>query len=190
MIPILICLAACGRAVPPERTAMSATVFYDFRIGGENRGWFEIADDGREIAMNAVFTMGGETYANPFRVRHAAGRATAYRVGDGDWVEVVEPRRRQPTSAYPLLVAAVRDRLTYVAITEGSGAELGETLLERSGDTVIETRGGKTVRSFTLDSAGRIVRIAWGGGAVSEMKADRASAVAGSPHADGATTGR
>lgn len=161
---------------------MHPTRFYDFRFGEQPAGCFEITDDGNEIRMNAVFVMEGERYENPFALRYAGDRVTAYQTGDGPWTAV--PPDCHPTSAYPLLVPRVRDRLVYRAIREGDGSDLGETLLVRDGDTVTETRGGTVVRVFGLDGQGGIIAIDWGGGATSTLRVDRRAAVAGSPLAE------
>ncbi len=170
-------LAACHRPRPEPVT--SPTRFYDFRFGEQPAGYFEITDDGDEIRMNAVFAIDGEVCENPFTLRYAGDRVTAYQIGDGPW-QVVPPDR-YPTSAYPLLVPRVRERMVHQAIREGDGSDLGETVLVRDGDIVTETRGGQVVRVFRLDAQGAIVAIDWGGGATSTLRADRAAAVAGSP---------
>ena len=161
---------------------MHSARFYDFRFGEQPAGCFEITDDGNEIRMNAVFVMKGERYENPFALRYIGDRVTSYRTGDGPWMTV--PPDCHPTSAYPLLVPRVRDRLVYTAIREGDGSNLGETVLDRDGDTVTETRDGRVVRVFRLDGQGAIVAIDWGGGATSTLRADRRAAVAGSPLAE------
>ncbi len=160
---------------------MTMTRHYDFRFGEQKAGYFTVSDDGQELTMNATFVMGGETYENPFAVRHAGGRVTAYRCGDGPWTELPPGSDRYPTSAYPLLVPLVEDRRSYIAINEGSGEEMPGTELVRDGGIVTESRGGKTVRVFHLDAARGIWKIEWGGGAVSELRASKAEAVAGSP---------
>jgi len=188
MRPCIICflfflvavLSACRQ--PRQEPVMSPTRYYDFRFGDQPAGSFEITDDGREIRMNAIFEMQGERYENPFALRYTGERVTAYQTADGPWTVV--PADHHPTSAYPLLVPRVRDRLVYRAIREGDGSDLGETLLVREGDTVTETRGGQVVRVFRLDAQGAIIAIDWGGGATSTLRADRRTALAGSPLAE------
>ncbi|MBA3685862.1 MAG: hypothetical protein H0W72_11570 [Planctomycetes bacterium] len=181
-IIVVMALALVGcRAHLPTEPPMTATRSYDFRFGTENAGYFEISDTGREITMNAVFAMDGQTYENPFAVRHDGQRVTAYRCGDGEWQALPPGSDKYPTSAYPLLVPRVRDRLTYVAINEGSGEEHPDTELVRTGGIVTESRGGKVSRVFHVDAERGIWKIEWGGGAVSELRAGKAEALAGSP---------
>ena len=180
VLMLIAATAACHRPTPEP--PMTATRFYDFRFDAQPAGYFEISDDGSEIRMNAVFVMEGERCENPFALRYRGDRVLAYQIGDDAWQEV--PPDAYPTSAYPLLVPRVRDRLVHRAIREGDGGDLGETLLVRTGDTVTETRAGQVIRVFTLDAQGTIVAIDWGGGATSTLRADRAAAMAGSPVAE------
>lgn len=157
---------------------MTTTRWYDFRFNGNPAGWFEIHESRGEIAMNAVFSMDGKVWENPFGVRHTDRSVLAYRCTPDTWIPFAHGPDRYPTSAYPLLVPQVRERLKYFAVNEGSGKEEGETELTRDGDMVIERRGGREIRRFRLDAHCAIIWINWGGGATSTLKANEAEAKA------------
>lgn len=140
---------------------------YDFRIGDRDAGTFVLVDDGAELRQLVSFQADdGSRYENRYAVRYHEGRATAYRVGDGEWVDCASfPPDHFPTSAYPLLVRGGTAR--YVAIDEDTGA-LRPRELERLADRVIERQDGTPIRTFHLRD-GVIVRIDWGG-AVSNLR--------------------
>ncbi len=178
---LLLSCTLVASCAPRELKVVQSHDFHDFRFGDRNAGYFEIRDDGSEIFMNAVFEMKGERYENPFGVRYEHDRVLAFRMGDGDWVDFATyPANHYPTSAYPLLLRRLQDRLEYQAVEEGTGDVLGKTLLERVGDTVTETRNGKVVRKYVLRD-GKPVEIEWGGGAVSHIAESYEDAVKGSP---------
>ena len=180
MLLLVLCTlaAACARKGPDVAKSQE---FYDFRFGDQNAGYFEISDDGSTICMKAVFQMEGERYENPFRVRYERERVLAFKTGDGDWVEMGRyPADHFPTSAFPLLLRRLQDKLEYQAIEEGTGNVLGKTVLERVEDTVTETRDGKVVRRFVLRDE-KPIEIEWGGGAVSHIAESYKDAVKDSP---------
>jgi hypothetical protein len=145
---------------------------YDFCIGGRDVGDFVSEDDGAELRQWVRFEPEeGGRFENRYAVRYAEGRPLAYRVGDGDWVDLSElPDDHYPTAAYPLLLRhGVR---AYAAIDEGTG-EVRSRTLERRGDRVVEREGAETVRAFTL-RGGLVVAIDWGG-ATSALREDAAS---------------
>lgn len=84
-----------------------------------------------------------------------------------------------PTSAYPLLLPRVEDRLVYISIDEGTGEINGETVLERSGDTITETHRDAVIRRFRMKD-GTPIEIDWGG-PISTLHETLAEAKAGSP---------
>ncbi len=102
--------------------------YYTFAFGDINAGWYEINEEDGEISENATFMLEGRLTVNRFSLRQVDGKVTAYRVGDGDWIDDPDPSRCYPTSAYPLLVPQVVDRLAYTGLHEGDGAELDEVV--------------------------------------------------------------
>jgi hypothetical protein len=172
---MLMAVSGCARKEPTMTSR-----WYDFRFAGERAGWFELHESPGELSENAVFQMDGKVWENPFGVRHAGGRVTAYRCTPDTWIAAPAGGDRYPTSAFPLLVPRVRDRVAYTEINEGTGAEQPAEMV-RTGD-VVETRtGGKVATRFHLDPDGTIRSIEWGGGATSTLVAGEAEAKAGLP---------
>jgi hypothetical protein len=155
------------------------STFYDFKIGGENRGFCEVRDDGHEIYMRAVFEMDGSVYNNEFGVRYQRERVVAFRYGAGSWRSFEFPPDHYPSAAYPILLRRLFQELTYVAVDDETGRIRGTTRLLRKRDTVVEKRRGKTERVFTM-RAGKVVRVDWGG-PISDVRSSLEAAVAGSP---------
>jgi len=166
---------------PALDDAHHRTRYYSFALGGVPAGWFEYEDDGAEIRQCATFAMEGQRYDNPFGLRYVDGSVTHYRIGGAPWVANPDPARLFPSSAWPLLLAALEDGLTYDQLVEGSGEEVTGVSLRREGDQVVERKGEAVARRFWLDGD-VVVRIDWGG-AVSELRPGLAAAKAGSPFA-------
>ncbi len=137
--------------------------FYDFRLEDQPVGYFTVRDDGREISMNVVFEVEGRVIENPFALRYEGERTIQYRIGDGEWTDegLISPEH-YPTSAYPILLEMMRGPMTYVAVSEADGAEIGVTSLVRDGETVREIREERMVREFRMRD-GIPYRIDWGG---------------------------
>lgn len=139
-------------------------LFYDFRFGTENAGYYTVTEDGDTFHMDVAFVSGGEVCRTPFSFRHDGARVLAYRIGNGEWTtRGLDSPNHFPTSAYPLLLRIMGDELTYIAVMEGVGSILGETLLMRRGNLVYEIHDGAVVREFELRD-GVPVRINWAGG--------------------------
>jgi hypothetical protein len=84
-----------------------------------------------------------------------------------------------PTSAYPLLLPRVEEKFVYISVDEGTGEIAGETMLERTGDVITETRQGQLLRQFRMK--GDIpIEIDWGG-PISTLRDSLVEAKAGSP---------
>lgn len=140
-------------------------LFYDFRFGTENAGYYTVTEDGDTFDMDVAFVSGGAICRTPFSFRHDGARVLAYRVGNGEWTtRGLDSPAHFPTSAYPLLLRIMGDEFTYIAVMEGAGGcVLGETLLIRRGNLVYEIHDGAVVREFEL-RGGVPVRINWVGG--------------------------
>ena len=139
-------------------------LFYDFRFGAENAGYYTVIEDGDTFHMDVVFENGGTVCRTPFSFRHDGSRVLAYRIGEGEWTtRGLDSPNHFPTSAYPLLLRSMGEELTYIAVMEGVGSILGETLLMRRGNLVYEIHDGAVVREFELRD-GVPIRINWVGG--------------------------
>jgi len=175
MILCILSCAGCGRSSVSE-----TTLYYDFSFGDKNAGYFEVRQSSGKIYMNAKFEMGGELLVNPFEITYEGEKVLAVRAGDGEWLDFSKfPANHYPTSAYPLLLPRVKDELGYISVEEGSGRIIGEILLKRVGDTIHESKDGKTIRKFRMKD-GVAVEIDWGG-PVSHLKSSLEEAVKGSP---------
>lgn len=155
--------------------------YYDFKLGDENVGYFEIRLTDGELFQNARLRIDDETQDNLFWMRVAGDKALAFKAGrGGEWISMGEYGADQyPTSAFPLLLPMVRDRLEYTPILERSG-QLGQPrTLRRIGAVIEETSGERFTRSFRMEK-GIPVEIDWGG-AVSALKDGLEAAKKGSP---------
>ena len=124
---------------------------YDFKIGGKNAGYYMITSKPGYIVMVAMFTLDGKFYENLFELKHDGHNVTAYKTATVDWQSMeLYGANHYPTSAYPLLLAQVKEKYVYIAIDEGTGEIQGETTLERNGEIITETRDGKTLRLFRM----------------------------------------
>ena len=157
--------------------------FYDFKIEDTNAGYFEIKDDGSEIYMMAKFKMGDEIYENPFWLKYTGDRVTAYKTGQGDWVDFTTfDEDHYPSSAYPLFLSRVKDELEYIGVNEGKEEVSGRRTLKRDGDEILELQDGKVGRKFRMKD-GIPIEINWNG-PVSHLKSSLIEAKAGSPLAE------
>ena len=142
--------------------------YYDFKMDNKNAGYFMIEEKPELVKMSAVFKMDEEISVNEFQVKIEENRVTAYKIGENDWIDFNYGINFYPTSAYPLLVKNVRNKVVYIAVHEGKNEVLGATELIRKGDIVTEVRDNKVVRKFWLDG-NKIIKIDWGG-ATSTLK--------------------
>lgn len=157
-----------------------AHYFYDFKLDDDNAGFFEIKIESNEIYQNVKFKNGNEIYENPFFLKLEKDQVIAFKKGDGTWVNIKDYKENHyPSSAYPLLLPKVKDRLEYFQINEATGNVEGLTILERAGDTINEYRDQKLLRSFKMTDS-TPVEINWGG-ACSKMRSSFEEALAGSP---------
>lgn len=139
-------------------------LYYDFRIDGRNAGYYYLKIDASHLRSHTRFRVDDTIQVSLFEVRHDGERALAYRCADAPWIDLADyPADHVPTSAYPILLPRAIDRpLVYTAILEGDGLFLPETVLAPSGDEIVESRGGRVVRRFTMRD-GVPVQIDWGG---------------------------
>ena len=153
-----------------------------FQDRRDNAGYFTIANQPGHITQIATFELEGEIYENVFELKYDGDRVTAFRAGKSEWHSMTAyGTDHYPSSAYPLLLAKAQPRFVYTSINEGTGEVEGETVLERAGDTITESRDGKTVRVFRM-ADGIPVEIDWGG-PISTLCAGLDKAKASSPFA-------
>jgi hypothetical protein len=153
---------------------------YDFKIEPENAGYFTITSDEGDITMLAKFVVDGEIHENLFELKHDGLNVTAYKTGNNEWQSMQDcDTNRYPSSAYPLLLPRVEQRLVYISIDEGTGEIAGETMLERTGDVITETRRGQLIRQFKMKDEIPI-EINWGG-PISTLHETFTAAKQGSP---------
>lgn len=142
---------------------MTVTYYYDFRCDNTPCGYFELADTGAELHMNAHFEINGKLSENLFAVRYVGDVVTAYRVGEGAWRTTgLISHDHYPSAAYVVLLRHLGKHPTYIAVDEGKGTVLGETELRQEGDVVREIRAGRVVRTFTVENE-QVTAIDWGG---------------------------
>lgn len=155
--------------------------YYDFKLGEENVGYFEMRFTDGELFQNARLRIDDEIQDNLFYVRVAGDKVLAFKVGcGGEWISMEKYGADQyPTSAFPLLLPMVRDRLEYTPILERSGQLGRPRTLRRIGAVIEETSGGRVTRSFRIERD-IPVEIDWGG-AVSALKDGLEVAKNGSP---------
>lgn len=158
--------------------------FYDFRIGGEKRGFSWLRADDRVVLSLTRFRLDdGTLFTNRFENEVAAGKVVRCRHGaaDGDWVDLRDaPADAWPGSAYPLFLEFAADGrpYEYSLLSEDDGRVVGALELIRSGNTIEEKSAGRTVRRFVLAGA-TPVTIDWGG-AVSQLHESGEASAAGS----------
>jgi hypothetical protein len=63
----------------------SYQLFYDFKIGPKNAGYYTSTSKGDHIIMLAKFVLEGETYENLFEIKHDGFIVTAFKTGHGKW---------------------------------------------------------------------------------------------------------
>ena len=115
------------------------TYFYDFRINEKNLGYFEIRFEKNQIYQNVKFQDGDEVYENPFYLKLDSGKLVAFKKADRDWVPTQRYGENHfPSSAYPILLAQVTQRLEYFQINEASEEVEGIVILERTGTVINE----------------------------------------------------
>jgi hypothetical protein len=158
----------------------NGTYFYDFRINEKNLGFFEIKFEKDQIYQNVKFQDGNDVYENPFYLKLDSGKLVAFKKAAGDWVLIQRYGENHfPSSAYPILLGQIVDRLQYYQINEGNEEVEGITILEKSGSIINEYRQKKLMRSFKMEN-GLPVEINWGE-AISRIKKTFAEAIEGSP---------
>jgi hypothetical protein len=155
--------------------------FYDFTLNDQNRGYSYLRFDEKHLYSFTRFLVeDDEIYTNIFSLRLDGERVLACRHGDAEWADLNgQPDDHYPTCAYPLLLSRVTSTgYTYVQVSCDDGEVIGEALLSRAGDDIVETVDGKVHRRFTMRD-GVPIRIDWGG-AVSHLCATADEAAAGS----------
>ena len=156
--------------------------YYSFIIDGEKVGYYEVEDRDGILYQNAFMTMNGDSFENPFWVKHQNGKITAYRFGDEDWVNLSTfPANTYPTSAFELLAKRLADGEVFEhgRINEGKGIVTGTARLERKGNTVRELVDGKSGRYLMLDESNAVTEYGWGGSAKSVKVANKTEALEG-----------
>lgn len=129
--------------------------FPDAKEGFENFGFYYLSHQLNYIYSHTEFNTPKGIYRNIFKLKIKDTTVTAYKHNDGTWVNV--QANHFPTSAYPLLLPKVGDEsLRYLCISEATGELIGETVLARVGNDIIETRQDKLtgqdkiIRIFTM----------------------------------------
>ena len=147
----------------------NGTYYYDFRINEKNLGYFEIKIENDQIYQNVKFQDGNDIYENPFFLKLKFGEIVAFKKANRDWVSIREYGDNHfPSSAYPILLTQIIDRLEYFQVNESNGEVEGKVVLEKAGPIISEYRQGKLIRSFRMENE-LPVEINWGG-AISRIK--------------------
>lgn len=151
--------------------------FYTFSLGGSHCGYYREVRTQDRLLSHARFKMDEQVVDSYFEYRLVGGKVSAFRL-DPDEAFVDVPADHIPTGGVLLLVPQVQQVTSINVVKEGDLAKRWPVELRREGDHVTEFRGEKKGREFWLKD-GVIVRMNWGGDAVSELKANKAEAMAG-----------
>ena len=164
-------------------TDVSAYKNYRFKnYGFKNYGFYYLKQEENLLYSHTEFNTPNGPYQNIFHIQFEGDKVLAFKHNNKAWVKV-EPQHH-PTSAYPLLLPRVgKDALHYTMLSEDKNEVLGEAVLKREGNEIIESLGDKTLRCFNMQSDtvyGDSVpeKIDWGG-AVSFLCSDEIEAVEG-----------
>ena len=155
-------------------------LFYNFIVGGHNRGYSYLRQSPAQLySVTRFLDENNEPFTSVFRVRLDSDKVLACKHGDRNWLDLsAYPPDHLPSCAYPLLLPRVTDEaLTYVQISADDGSTIGLTELRAEHSEIVETQGGSTHRRFSM--AGPVpVRIDWGG-AISHLCNSAEESVAG-----------
>jgi hypothetical protein len=162
--------------------------FFTFEIDGEKVGYYEEENKDGIIYSNARLILDGNLYENVFRLKHADGKVIAYALGKEEaegkiaCIDLKQPPGHYPSSAILLVMEAMKgkDTFTYTMFHEGKAQPVGEAVLKRKGNRIVETVNGKPHRYFVVQDE-QIIEYGWGGTARSKRVATLAEAKAGSP---------
>lgn len=161
---------------------MICELFYNFMIAGRNRGFSYLNVTDANLLSHTEFEMEpNNIYRNIFHLKLKNGRVVESKHGEDDWVNLSDqPPNHFPGCAYPLLLPRVNDKaFRYTQISEDSGAVIGEFVLSRIDDEIVELNDDKIYRRFRM-SNDVPTSIDWGG-AVSHLCGSPKESVAGSP---------
>ncbi len=161
---------------------MTSELFYNFMIAGKNRGFSYLNVTDTTLLSYTEFEIeANNIYRNVFHLKLDMGRVVASKQGEADWVNLSDqPPNHFPGCAYPLLLPRASDKeYRYTQISEVSGAVVGEFVLSRIKDEIVESKDDKVYRRFKM-SNDVPTTIDWGG-AVSHLCGSAEQSVAGSP---------
>jgi len=154
--------------------------YYTFEIEGKKVGYYEEKDEDGVLYCNARMEMNGEKFENPFWIKHDMGNISAYKLGDGDYIEFKEKEGVFPSSAISLILSKVKPgtMLTYQIFNEGEGKVTGTATLEMTGNKIEEKMNGKLKRYFIMEN-GKVKTYCWGGTALSHKVLNKEEATKG-----------
>ena len=153
------------------------TRFYTFSLGGAHCGYYREERSAERLICHARFKMDDQVIDSYFEYRLVAGNVTAFRL-DPEEIFTDTPANHIPTGGVLLLVPQVVKETTITVVKEGDLTKHWQVTLRRDGNHVVEHKGETKGREFWLKD-GVIVRMSWGGDAVSELKSSKAEALAG-----------
>jgi hypothetical protein len=174
---LLTLLVLCMNLAAAADAAADNTRYYTFSIGGAHCGYYREEQTADRLVSHARFRMEEHVIDAFFEYRLVGGKVTAFRL-DPDDAFIDVPADHVPTGGVLLLVPQVQQVTTINVVKEGDLTKRWPVELRRDGDHVTEFRGEKKGREFWLKD-GVIVRMNWGGDALSELKANKAEAMAG-----------
>lgn len=140
-----------------------AQFFYNFCFPNtdndlENCGFYYLSHQESDIYSHTEFHTPDGPYSNIFRVKTTKDKKTqeesvfAYSHNKSVWVAAKV--NHYPTSAYPLLLPKVGRRpLKYFSISESDHEIMGEVVLTRKGNQIVETLKGQVIRRFFMDDS-------------------------------------
>lgn len=172
LLVFAIHVAAAADAVPANYTR-----YYTFSLGGTHCGYYCEERTAERLVSHARFRMDGQVIDSFFEYRLVNGKVTSFRL-DPDDAFIDVPADHVPTGGVLLVVPQVQQVTTLSVVKEGDLTKRWAIELRRDGDHITEFRGEKKGREFWLKD-GVIVRMNWGGDAISELKATKAEALAG-----------
>ena len=156
--------------------------FYDFRIGGEHRGFSYLTlTASRLFSLTRFLIEADSLYGNRFELQLDGGRVLRCRHDDAEWVDFsAAGTDAWPSCAYQLILDRAREDepYRYTALSEDNGHPLTTLTLVRRGNVIDELDGAQRKRQFVLE--GDVpTKIDWGG-AESHLCASGPDSVAGS----------
>lgn len=175
---LVLCMTIANAAeTAPADAAAVYTRFYTLFIAGAHCGYYREERAADRLVCHARFRMDDQLIDSFFEYRLVGGKVTDFRLAP-DEAFVAVPADHVPTGGVLLVVPNVQQVTALNVVMEGDLAKRWPIELRREGDHVTEFRGDKKGREFWLKD-GVIVRVNWGGDAVSDLKANKAEATAG-----------